>query len=76
MDVDHVRQMPVSRTGAKAERIWTGSEDGNFRVRDMYSLVLHNQIDSHCSTGNDPLWKKLWSLNIHPKAKIFLWRAL
>lgn len=76
IDVDRICKIPLSRTGAKDERYWMGSEDDIFRVRDMYSMALHNQFETQCSTGSDPIWHKVWRLNIHPKAKIFLWRAL
>lgn len=33
------------------------------------------QVETSSSNDSDPLWKNLWSLQIQPKAKIFLWRA-
>lgn len=56
--------------------MWVGSEDGVFRVKDAYSLALRAQIEEAHSNGADPIWKYLWKLRIHPKARMFLWRAV
>lgn len=76
IDIDRIKLIPLSTTGTPDERIWAAAEDGIFRVRDMYALALSAQNETSSSNGNDPIWKKIWSLHIHPKAKLFLWRAL
>lgn len=76
VDVERVLHIPVSTTGVPDMRVWTASNDGLFRVKDAYSLALNAQFDTSSSSGSDPLWKNLWNLQIHPKAKIFLWRAV
>lgn len=41
----------------------------------MYALAFKYQFEASCSNRSDPIWTQLWSLHIHPKAKLFLWRA-
>lgn len=42
----------------------------------MYKLALRARDESASSSGVDSLWQKLWSLQIPPKAKKNLWRAV
>lgn len=72
VDVDRVRLIPVSRSAAKDERVWAASEDGCFRVRDLYSLALQKHNESSCSTGSDPIWKYIYGAFIFiPKPRFF-----
>lgn len=75
VDVDRISRVPISTSNIHDERVWAASDDGCFRVRDAYSLALRSQSFASSSSDSDPLWKKLWSLHIHPKAKVCLWRA-
>lgn len=76
IDVERVLQVPIDMSGCSDDRVWAGSKDGLFRVRDVYSLALKARREGSSSTGSDPIWRRLWNMHIHPKAKIFLWRAL
>lgn len=75
MDVDRIRLIPLSSFDTPDTRVWSVSDDGMFRVKDAYTLALNSYSQASSSTGADPLWQKLWHLNIPPKAKLFLWRA-
>lgn len=75
IDAERVMNIPISSTGVPDMRVWIASTDGLFRVKDAYSLALNAQFDTSSSNGSDPMWNKLWSLKIQPKAKVFLWRA-
>ncbi|KAL2933318.1 hypothetical protein RDABS01_016437 [Bienertia sinuspersici] len=56
------------------KQILSDSKDGVFRVRDAYSLAMEDKFVSS-SNGNDPLWGKIWKLDIPPKACMFIWHA-
>lgn len=60
VDVERIKNIPVSNTGCPYERVWIASEDGVFRVRDMYSLALRNQSETSSSNGGDTIWKNIW----------------
>lgn len=76
VDKDRILQIPLSTSGAIDERVWTGSNDGVFRVRDMYAMTLREQFEVSSSNGCDLIWQQVWGLNVHPKAKLFLWRSI
>lgn len=42
----------------------------------MYSMALKYHTEDSSSNGYDPIWKHIWSLHIHPKAQIFLWKVM
>lgn len=75
VDVERIKIIPVSNSGCADERVWIASEDGVFRVRDMYALAIRNQCETSSSNGDDTIWKNIWKLHVPPKAKLFLWRA-
>ena len=79
-EVETILKIPLSHDLPEDKIIWIGNNRGNFTVKSAYHLAL-NLLDSdgneECSTG-DPcklIWRKLWRLNLHPKIKIFAWRA-
>lgn len=74
--VDCILQVPIAAVVAPDERVWVGSIYGIFKVRDVYSMALRFQTEDSSSDGDDPIWKLIWSLQIHPKAQIFLWRVM
>lgn len=76
IDIKRILNVPIQAFSGLDARVWAASKDGIFRVRDAYSLAMNNIKSGDCSSGSDPSWKTLWKLHIHPKAKIFLWRAL
>lgn len=47
-----------------------------FKVKDAYKIARKDIEYASGSQGADPMWKKLWMMNIPPKAKMFLWRAI
>lgn len=56
--------------------MWYGNNEGNFKVKDAYRIARAFKDHASYSNRADPMWKKLWKLNIPPKAKVFLWRAV
>ena len=51
----------------------------HFSVRTAYQVALRLQQQvcvEHSSARTDgPIWKKIWTLNIPPKVRTFIWRA-
>lgn len=61
-------------------KLYGRDKKGVFSVRSAYQLAI--SISSHSeASGSDPkqaakLWKKLWGLNILPRAKICVWKFI
>ena len=58
---------------------WKENKSREFTVKTAYQVALrlsHLQSGEHSSASQDQrLWKKLWSLNVPPKFRTFIWRA-
>lgn len=76
MDVCRILLVPLCTGMHGDDRVWIGNEDGVFRVKEAYKIARMIDDCALSSYGADPTWKKLWTLNISPKTKMFLWRAL
>lgn len=58
---------------------WTENTNNVFNVKSAYRVVLRMKERSrieHSTTGQDRHhWKKIWTLNVPPKVRNFLWHA-
>lgn len=59
--------------------VWMENEANVFSVKSAYLValrVLHPLTGDHSNPIADgKLWKAVWSLNVPPKVRTFLWRA-
>ena len=59
--------------------VWKENKANLFSVKSAYSValsMLHPLMINHSNTGMDrKLWKTMWSLNVPPKVRTFLWKA-
>lgn len=58
---------------------WDASKDGEFTVRSAYYLMLKEETRTAGSSSyhTDEIgWQQIWSAEIYPKTKHFIWRAL
>lgn len=76
IDVDRILSVPLSMNVTADKRVWVGNHDCIFKVKEAYKVAMSVNQYASSSSGADPMWKRLWRLNIPPKAKIFLWRAV
>ena len=75
-----VLSIPLSSKRPKDTLIWQKSKNGVYITKSAYYLLADNtealkQPGQSNPTGNNGLWKKLWSLDIPNKVKHFLWHA-
>ena len=75
VDVNCILQIPISLKGDPNELCWVHAKDGTLTVKDVYRQALGAPGDASCSNGPDPVWKKLWKINVPPKVREFGWRA-
>ena len=83
IDVEHILQIPIFHHETEDFVAWHLTKTGTFSVRSAYyrqledSYIDHNVNPSWISASvNHPVWRKLWSLKLPSKVKIFLWRCL
>ena len=79
-DVEIIKQIPLSVRRPRDKLIWTGTKSGNFSVKSAYNLLLNQSNDAQGSSSNRlgsvrSLWSKIWSAQVPPKVRLFMWRA-
>ncbi|XP_071933219.1 uncharacterized protein [Coffea arabica] len=76
-----IKSLPLSKYLTKDRWLWHYTKNGKFSVRSAYHAIMDSDIldvgqtaQASSSSGNDVVWKKIWSLDIPNKKKHFLWR--
>ncbi|XP_019168373.1 PREDICTED: uncharacterized protein LOC109164072 [Ipomoea nil] len=72
-DIPRIQRIPVA---PEYEDIWYWYDDPNgcYSVKSGYRRIVGNYVNN--SNGIFDEWLALWKLNIPPKWKTFLWRAI
>lgn len=66
----------IPSTGGEDKLVWTKAEDGEATVKSVYKLLGAQQQETQGMVHNANFWKGLWSMEILPKWKVFLWRLI
>ena len=79
-EVDMILKIPLSHNLPKDKLIWLGNKRGVFTVKSAYFVatkLLDTRDEGECSSGdpNTWIWRKIQSLKLPKKVKIFSWRA-
>ncbi|KAL0001183.1 hypothetical protein SO802_014964 [Lithocarpus litseifolius] len=79
-EADMILKIPLSHNLPKDKLIWIGNRKGVFTVKSAYFVptkLLDKRDEGECSSGdpNAQIWRKIWSLKLPGKIKIFSWRA-
>ena len=68
-----ILQMPLSRL------VWKENRSQSFFVKTAYQVALRmgqqQRVEHSGLMAERKIWRKLWSLNVPPKVRIFVWRA-
>ncbi|KAF4392800.1 hypothetical protein F8388_010823 [Cannabis sativa] len=67
--------IPLNSSGGADSWYWVAEKNGFYSVRSAYNL-LQSLRHSSDNSGSNEIWKKLWSLEVPPKAKDLVWRAV
>ena len=72
-----IMAIPLSQIAGRDKLRWNENRGETFSVRSAYQVALRLKRQSHVehSTAalDRPIWNKLWSLNVPPKVKTFIW---
>jgi hypothetical protein len=83
-DVRAILKIPLGRNAEDAWA-WDGEKHGLYSVKTAYRLLEDEEAQlrqfkemgaSSSVASSNPIWKKLWSLKIPPKVRVFWWRVL
>lgn len=55
--------------------LWHCDKNGLLTVKNAYRLALSTMEQPSCSIGPLGWWKRLWSLRLPSKVRIFCWKA-
>lgn len=81
-DINRVLEVPLGPPGAADCSYWFYSKNGRFTVRSCYHHIMAQAASADSSgSGHSTLiapkeWKWLWGLQLPPKVRTFLWRAV
>lgn len=82
IDAERILQIPLFHAEIEDFVAWQLTKNGVFSVRSAYYKQWEANFDENdlglvrYSTAPHPIWRKLWSLKVPAKIKIFLWRCL
>ncbi|KAK3199023.1 hypothetical protein Dsin_022438 [Dipteronia sinensis] len=79
IDRDFVRSIPVSWSGGHDSLSWHYDRNGCYSVKSGYRVALQRKLQaaafSSSSSPSQKWWSSLWSFNVLPKVRIFIWRV-
>lgn len=73
-DTQYILNIPICLVGGSDQLIWHFIPRGKFTAASTYKLgfkMLREMSASSFATVND--WSLIWSSNIPPKVRIFIW---
>uniref|UniRef100_A0A2N9F204 Reverse transcriptase domain-containing protein n=1 Tax=Fagus sylvatica TaxID=28930 RepID=A0A2N9F204_FAGSY len=78
-DATTIMGIPLSSHPQSDCLVWGGTRNGRYAVRSGYHLLIHERAQADPgpsdTTAMTNLWHSIWSLQVPPKTRHFLWRA-
>ncbi|KAK3226415.1 hypothetical protein Dsin_006277 [Dipteronia sinensis] len=76
-EAELILSIPLSVHQKRDSVLWHFDRKGSFTVKSAYRVAISaiRSYEASCSSGPHPWWKKLWSLPLPNKIKIFCWRV-
>jgi ribonuclease HI len=74
-DVAEITTLLLNLLTQEDAPIWRYSKNGDYTVQSAYYQLMEHIIDNN-NLKEPRNWKKLWSLHVPNKVKIFMWRLL
>jgi ribonuclease HI len=83
IDAERILKIPLSEHLTDDFVAWHNTKSHSFTVRSAYYTEWNHQFgnrmrrpDGQGNTSCNPVWEKVWKLEVPSKIKIFMWRAL
>lgn len=74
-DTCKILKIPLQEAPLADTRIWHYNKNGKYTVKSGY-WVVSEIMSSNMEFRTSGEWKNVWNLQISPKVKTFLWRAI
>lgn len=82
-DADEILKIPLGRT-QQDRSAWAYEKSGVFSVRSAYRMLSEkvswprtsSKGASTVAGDQEPIWRKVWKLNMPPKVRVFCWRLI
>lgn len=71
---DDILSIPIS-DNVEDKWYWRKERYGQYSVKSAYIFMQESKPQSNLF-GNSDFWKRMWNLQIPPKIKTFMWRAI
>ena len=77
-DVELIESIPLSSIPTEDSLIWPFTPTGIYLVKSGYNFLVKNNSfnNNEYHPESNKLWKKVWGLDVQPKIRNFLWRAI
>jgi hypothetical protein len=83
IDAEKILRIPLTDSLNDDFVAWNNTKTYTFTVRLAYYTEWEHQFgnririaDGHGGARNNPLWEKVWELEVPSKIRIFIWRSL
>ncbi|KAK9037517.1 hypothetical protein V6N11_022426 [Hibiscus sabdariffa] len=79
-EMEAILAIPIEGPTVCDTLILTGTKNGEYSVKSGYHLLSNSLLsedkssESHDLSQNQQLWGSIWSLNVPPKVRKFLWK--
>ena len=78
-DIKMILKIPLSIRRPRDTLVWTGTSKGVLTVRSAYHMLMHHSVADQAESSSSKVlsrfWQRLWSVQVAPKIKLFIWRA-
>ncbi|XP_062100125.1 uncharacterized protein LOC133806004 [Humulus lupulus] len=75
-DADSILSIIPGPLDSRDKRIWHYNQNGEYSVRSGYQVAIREKerVEGSNMRETESWWKKVWSLRVPPKIKLFLWK--
>lgn len=77
-DAELIHSISLSNRPVEGVLIWPFTSTGSYSVKSGYKFLYksHSLDNNDYQPADNTLWKKIWVIQVQPKVRNFLWRAL
>ena len=74
-----IQQLPLPRLSSRDVLVWKENNSQKFIVKSAYQVAQwmkeQSRVEHSGMVVDRGIWRRLWSVNVPPKVRMFVWRA-